>query len=196
MARPSLKKQRRDQILDAVEHCIARFGVDGATLERIADKAELARPLIRHNVGNREELLQACFERFIERSRHEAASMFALLPEKKRIETMVEWLFDDQYWSVNEVLVTGAFTAWGADQPDVAARIRTWTMEFVGDVAKQMSQRYPKAPAEMVQACASGVVNIYFSIESMTPVGDMRALRQSSKAAALILVEHLAQSRA
>ena len=191
MARPSLKNQRRDQILDAVEHCIARHGVEGATLERIAEKAELARPLIRHNVGNREELLQACFDRFIERSNREAESMLALLPEEDTIKTLVEWLFDEQYWSVNEVLVTSAFTAWGADQPETATRIKNWTMGFVNEVAAQMKQAHPEASEETVQACAAGVVNIYFSMEGMAPVGDMPELRAASKNAALMLIRNL-----
>ena len=191
MARPSLKNQRRDQILDAVESCIARYGVEGATLERIAEQAELARPLIRHNVGNREALLQACFDRFIERSKHETESMFALLPEKNTIETLVEWLFDDHYWNVNEVLVIDAFTAWGTGQPDIAARIRDWTMDFVNDVAEQMKKAHPDASDETAQACAAGVVNIFFSMESMVPVGDMPEFRAASRKAAMILIQHL-----
>ena len=55
MARPSVKEERREQILTAYEQCVARYGVEGATLDKVAEEAGLARPLIRHNIGNREE---------------------------------------------------------------------------------------------------------------------------------------------
>ena len=44
MGRPSIKAERREQILDAYETCVARFGVGGASLEKIAETAGLARP--------------------------------------------------------------------------------------------------------------------------------------------------------
>ena len=71
MARPSLKKERTDQILDALERCLAGYGLEGATQDRIAEEAGLARPLIRHNVGNRDDMLRLGLDRFIRRSDRE-----------------------------------------------------------------------------------------------------------------------------
>ncbi|MEV0585321.1 TetR family transcriptional regulator [Nonomuraea sp. NPDC050310] len=36
--------------------CVARYGLDGATLQRVADEAGTARGHICHHAGNREEL--------------------------------------------------------------------------------------------------------------------------------------------
>ena len=80
MPRRSLKEERRSQILDAFEICVARYGVEGATLERVAEEAGLARPLIRHNVGNREDLLDALLERYLESSEHSMRQLLAALP--------------------------------------------------------------------------------------------------------------------
>ena len=41
MGRPSVTEQRRNEILDAFVRCVGRYGLDGATLERLA--TELAR---------------------------------------------------------------------------------------------------------------------------------------------------------
>ena len=43
MARPSVKDERTEAILAAFERCVARHGVEGATLQRTADEAGLAR---------------------------------------------------------------------------------------------------------------------------------------------------------
>ena len=68
MARPSVKAKRTEEILQAYEHCIALYGVEGATLQKIAEVAGIARPLLRHHVGNSDDLLNMALKRFIERS--------------------------------------------------------------------------------------------------------------------------------
>ena len=62
MARPSLANTRREEILDALERCLARRGLEGTTLESVAAEAGVARPVIRHYFGNRDVLLKAALE--------------------------------------------------------------------------------------------------------------------------------------
>ena len=59
MGRPSLANVRREQILDALERCLARDGLVGTTLEAVAEEAGVRRPVIRHYFGNRDELVAA-----------------------------------------------------------------------------------------------------------------------------------------
>lgn len=56
MGRKSMAEARRAEILAAFERCIARDGLD-VPLERIADEAGVQRSLIRHYLGNRDELV-------------------------------------------------------------------------------------------------------------------------------------------
>ena len=59
MPRPILKEQRTREILDAYLACVARYGLEGATQERIAAKAGLKRTIIRHYVGNKKDMVYA-----------------------------------------------------------------------------------------------------------------------------------------
>ena len=68
MGRPSLASTRRPQILGAFEACVLRYGLEGSSLERIAQEAGVRRSLIRHYFGNRNELTQALIEGVIERT--------------------------------------------------------------------------------------------------------------------------------
>ncbi|MGH3225487.1 MAG: TetR/AcrR family transcriptional regulator, partial [Streptosporangiaceae bacterium] len=54
---------RREQILDAVTRCVAEYGLEGTTLERVAEASGFSRGHIRHYVGNREEMLAKCEDR-------------------------------------------------------------------------------------------------------------------------------------
>lgn len=59
MGRIDIGDQRRPQIIAAARRVISLHGIDGATQERIAEEAGMARAHIRHYLGNRDELLDA-----------------------------------------------------------------------------------------------------------------------------------------
>ena len=58
MARPERGEERREQILNAFEVCVGKKGLEGTTLSDVAREAGLPRPLLRHFMGNREEMVQ------------------------------------------------------------------------------------------------------------------------------------------
>lgn len=67
MPRPRLSDTRRPQILDAFSTCIARHGLEGTTLERIAEVAGMKRTILRHYIGNRDNLVIQAAERIQDR---------------------------------------------------------------------------------------------------------------------------------
>ncbi len=191
MPRPSLKEERRSQILEAYEVCVARYGVEGATLERIAEEAGLARALIRHNVGNREDLLAALMDRFEAQSNSEMRETYALLPAERRLRTLIDWLFDPAYADPKQVLVSEALISAAPQYPRIAKAVRRWVNGFVDDLAALVADEFPSADKDHVQAVAAGLTGIYFNVDSMMPIGKMNRLNDASKRAALLLVESL-----
>ena len=112
MPRPSLKEERRAEILDAYGRCIARHGVEGTTLKLIAEEAGLARALIRHNIGNKEAILDAFVNRYLVDSTEAVDELFDALPDDDRVATMIDWLFDPEYSDPQSASASGAlFTA-------------------------------------------------------------------------------------
>lgn len=63
VGRPSVRDQRRDEILDAAVEVILEFGIAGATRARIAERAGVRPPAIHHFVGTQDEVLRATIER-------------------------------------------------------------------------------------------------------------------------------------
>ncbi|MCI5044948.1 MAG: TetR/AcrR family transcriptional regulator [Aquisalinus sp.] len=191
MPRPSLKAERREVILDAYEACVARYGVEGASLEKIATEADLARPLIRHNVGNREDLLQALIERYMERSRSIMQSLIVALPENNKAETLVEWLFDPQHSDAQSVLVAEALIAAGQDDKLIARQMRNWTKAFIKSISDVLQSVHPHTDPQKINAIATGITGIYFNAESLMPLGKTRDIRAASREAALLLISTL-----
>ncbi|MEM6915929.1 MAG: helix-turn-helix domain-containing protein [Verrucomicrobiota bacterium] len=71
MGRPSKAKERREEILDAFEVLIRQHGLEGASMDKLAEAVGCRRGLIRHYLGNREDLVRALVERLIESGREE-----------------------------------------------------------------------------------------------------------------------------
>ncbi len=94
MARPSKAEERKEQILDAFERCVVETGLQGITLERVAKEAELPRSLVRHFVGNRDDMVEAVFERFMRRVE---ALWSGLSHRRPSIDEMLEFLVKEAF---------------------------------------------------------------------------------------------------
>lgn len=192
MGRPSLKKQRTEEILEAYEACVIRYGVEGATLERVAAKAGIARPLIRHHVGNREDLLLALSSRFRSISREQVRELVACLPETDRVQTLIDLLFDDTYTDANMTQLGQALLTAAADREDLAQHLRDWVGKFMDMLNSEIAAEYPDADREAVEAVVAGIMGIYFNVDSFSTLGRFDRLQEASKAAALRLLATLA----
>lgn len=195
MPRPNIQDERRAEILSAYGRCIARYGVDGATLEKTAEEAGLARALIRHNVGNKEDLLEAFLDHFLGGATDATDSFIAGLPQRDRISTMIEWLFDPDYSDPQEVRITNALITAAIEHPGLAERLMFWTSDFIEKISHELSDAYPEADGDQTAAVAAGIAGIYFNIDTLAPLGGTTQLRRRSEIAAHLLVSTLEQER-
>ena len=191
MGRPSLKKERFEEILDAFEHCVARYGLAGATLAQVSKQAGLARPLIRHHIGNRDELIGALINRYRTKSDYSLGILITDLPENNRLPALVDRLFDDQYFDKNLVLVTEALIAAAEEYPQLDRQLSTTIENIIRVISAELKLEYPDAKKETISIVATGILGIYFNVDSLSFLSDIRELRCNSKLAALKLVESL-----
>ena len=191
MGRPSLAAERREQILDAYEVCLARYGVEGATLEKVGEAAGLARPLIRHNIGNRDALLDAFVARFLERSAESLEELTQALPSLGGASALVDVLFDPRYSDAKAVLVAEALYSASQDRPELAERMRSWTEGFVKTIRSALAAEYSAAEPDQLDAVATGIVGLYFNAESISVLGAMDGMRDASRRAATLLLQSL-----
>lgn len=191
MARPSLKAERTAEILDAIERVVIRDGIYGATLEKIAEEADMRRSLLRHNIGNREQLLEAFLDRFFTRSDEEVKNMLGYLPSTDRVPVLLDYLFDEDYSNSQLALVALALTSAASSQEDIRERLRQWNKDFIAMITTELQTSFPSASKEACYEVGAGLVGIYFNTESLSPLGDMTQVRQASKKAAARLVSTL-----
>jgi AcrR family transcriptional regulator len=94
MGRKPLTFERQALILDATERCIAKYGLQGTTLENIADEAGINRGLIHHYVGNRNDVVQKMLERLLGRYHESFKTYASMRPESTHAEIVMDYYFD------------------------------------------------------------------------------------------------------
>lgn len=191
MPRPSVKKERTEEILNAFERCVARYGLEGATLERIAEESKLQRSLVRHYVGNRDDLIMAVLTRFLDDSNRQMAELESYLPKVDADKVLIDYLFDEQWATTNIALLGPALVVGAANRPALAAPLKKWVDEFIESIARILRLTYSQCSQEECRVVASGIVGIYFNVDSLQHLGDISVLRQHSKQSALILLSSL-----
>ncbi len=191
MPRPSLKAERREMILDAMERCVIRDGLVGATLERIAEEAGMRRTLLRHNVGNREQLVEALLGRFIDHSDQAVEWMRGRIIQSGKVVTLLNTLFDESEQNRQLTLLGLSLTAAANSNELIRDRMQQWNEQFIVTMEEILKVIYPKATKRHRYDVAAGLVGIYFNVESISVLSDVCVIRKASKRAAARLLETL-----
>lgn len=195
MARPSLKEQRSEEILAAFARCVARLGLDGATLEHVAEEAGVSRPALRHFVGNRDDLIDALAD-YVQRDyQAKTETMFSWLPQTGRVEALIEFLFAPSAASSSEDVALAQAIMAGADRyPSIAGPLREWIIAFDRRIQDELSKHAPGAAPKDIAAASFGIISLYFNIDALSQLEMPQSYGAAAKTAALNLVANLEET--
>ena len=193
MGRPSLVAERTAEILDAFERCIARFGIEGSSLERIAEEAGVKRSILRHYVGNREALVEALADRVIDKYEQAFASYLDQTSHLQPVDQLMGYLFPAKAVSSTEsLLVLESLIAASASSTAIRQKMRGYVDRLIACCADLLHEVYPNASKQHCWAVGYGVVSICFNHESLTPLQPPPKYLRAAKSSALELIGTLA----
>ena len=145
MGRPDLTETRRAEILDAFEKCVARHGLTGSSLERVAEEAGMRRSILRHYIGNRDALVRALAERVVGKYKAELDVAFAAISTNST-NHLIDFFFPSQPASSTEsVLVIEALIAESDSSPEIAAIMREYVDALVSHTTRYLEATFPNA---------------------------------------------------
>ncbi|WP_299848275.1 TetR/AcrR family transcriptional regulator [uncultured Roseovarius sp.] len=175
--------------------CVARFGLEGATLERIAAEAELSRPLIRHHLGNRKDMLHKLTSYVLSAFTERTDEMLASLPETGRPEALLNALFaEDRSVSSDMVMAFAALTARATEDQGLRDDCRRWILEFEKKIAAVLASGSENTGHPKFAEAATGVTAIYFNAASLAPLEMPRTWLLASRHAAQGLLEIIGEN--
>ena len=190
--RPSLAEARREEILDAFARCVIRYGLEGSSLERIAEEAGMRRSILRHYVGNRIDLVRALCDRVVQNDRDDLDQYFQAIRPEDRIKRLLELLVPSRPRETTaSLLVIESLIAAGDDDPVVQQKMREYVDQFVKRVAEQLRLEYPNRSPQQCWRVAYGAVAICFNEASLVPLDLPNRFSNASRHCVQVLLDSL-----
>ncbi|SDX72619.1 transcriptional regulator, TetR family [Ruegeria halocynthiae] len=192
MPRPSLKDQRSHEILDAYLTCVARFGLEGATQERIAEEAGVKRPLLRHYLGNKDEMIAALAEHTLNGFSASLDELHQALPSKATPSDLVDALFAENGGTDTRLMLAyQALVTTVTDRPELRQDLMDSLEEFYDVVESILRRAAPSALDVRIRAVTQGISAIFVSMDALSPLNPPEAWRAELKLAASLLASVL-----
>lgn len=172
MGRKSLSEERTGQILNAFATCILTYGLHDSSLERIAAEAGVKRSIIRHYIGNRDEVLKALVDRITGRYIRELVAATENMPPQSFNTALLGYFFpektaeeDKDDLVIQSLLLTG-------EQDTLTRRLLLRMYEKLEEIlTAELNRVYPNSGKENVQNLSYSIVCLSFGNASLIWLG-------------------------
>ncbi len=185
MARPSMATQRREEILDALESCILEFGIQATSLENIAEKANVKRTILRHYIGNRDDIICALSTRFKQKYTLQWQQLLSWLPNRNKSKALIDALFSvGSVETINNTIIGEAIFSEAKRLAPIKQDQEAIMAEFITTVSEVLMTDYETAEQENIELVAHGIYANYLLSESFLPlklVDQVHKLKATSK---------------
>lgn len=182
MGRPSLAKERTVQILQAYAVCIGRFGLEGATLERVSEESGFSRGHIRHYVGNRDEMRRKLVQWIVDDFGEQAVEMMAGAPPGERARARMHHMLESGLGPAPDNAAIDVLLGATTYDADLRAMMRGIYLDLERSIARSLRDDYPGAPAAVYREGAYQLLAIAFGNWSLSEL-EFPASRQRAAVA-------------
>jgi AcrR family transcriptional regulator len=183
--------QRKKEILDAFEQCILQDSLEATSLEKLAEQANMKRSILRHYIGNRDDIIVALSERYRDYYDMQWQQTLEWLPRQNRIPTMIDILFgerDQEY--VKKSIVGEAIYSQAKRLKDVREHQLSSMKQSINIITNELRTTYPKVSNEKLSLVARGILAAYMNGESFLPL-DLNEEIKELKQLCLLLIDIL-----
>lgn len=194
MGRKSLKEERVSQILDAFERCLELKGLESTTLDNVAEEAGVARRIIRHYIGNREDLIQTAVDRLIEKFTQQVFLFINAAEGEERFEAGFEYIFSKAFNELPINRQVAALLPASLHDEKVRQAVKKMYDAFHMGVDQQLAEYCPTAPEKERQQVAYSVMCLAFGGGWMGNIGFSHKNNELNKTMARNLITELVES--
>ena len=188
MPRPSLAAKRKEEILDAFEQCILEESLEATSLEKLAEKANMKRSILRHYIGNRDDIIVALSERYQAYYSELWRQTKEWLPERNRMTVLIEMLFADRNQDyINKSIIGDAIYAQAKRLDQVRQHQLQAMQEAIQLLIGELNQAYPNAQEEKLHLIARGILSNYLHSEALLPLKFWEEIEQLKSVSLLLL---------
>jgi AcrR family transcriptional regulator len=176
--------------MQALVRCVARFGLGGATLAAIAKESGISRPLIRHHLGNREDIIRALQDFVLQSFDDQTSALSSALPDQMQATALIDLLFSESADSAPDmVLAFATLTQRSLVDPELRVACRSSILRFEDAVDQAIRAQFPTSATNDIEPIAQGIVALYFNTTSLAPLGMPKEWIGNARKAAINLLK-------
>jgi AcrR family transcriptional regulator len=191
MGRKSLKTERVNEILDAFERCLSAKGLQSTTLENIAQEAGMARRMIRHYIGNREDVIDAAVERIIENFTQSIFKTIDQFNHKERFNAAIDYIFSEAFNALPATKLVASLLAVSLYDDQVCKAVKTLYDSFHLGLDLKLKENMPNIPDSLRLQAAYSIMCLSFGGGWMRNIGFDPKLNIQNKQIAHSLIDQL-----
>ena len=192
MGRKSLAAERREDILDAFEHCILERGIEGSSFQHIAQVLGMDRNIISHYFGNRETLVDAMTQRIVHEYDSRMNEALANLGQSASVMELVEAFYGQKDSAERTEILWAEISAYATRSETVRNRLRQSYDKMFWAVGEILKREYPNVSKEQLQTAVYTVTTLLDRSSTFEWIGVKGSPIKSAKAAIEKVLESLA----
>jgi AcrR family transcriptional regulator len=140
MGRPSLAEPRRRQIIDGLRAAIVKHGLAEASVQCIAEEAQVPPGLIHHYFDSKEALLIATFDQVVEDLRTPLLAELNVLDPERALARALDFLLLEFGADRERRLLFAEIWIAAFRRPQLRKRIAALHVEMIGELAKLLER--------------------------------------------------------
>jgi AcrR family transcriptional regulator len=188
VGRPSLAAQRRSELLDAVESCVAARGVAATTVAAVAELAGTQPSKVHHYLGSRSEMLAAAVERAVSRVEALVVDAMTSTPPDERLATQLGVLFGPSLTSPEVNQLIDHLVAASYLDADIHRAVKSMYQRFLAILTESIDATYPGADAEHRRRVAVAILALAHATPTIASLGvDPDTMQHNHEAAKALL---------
>ena len=185
MARPDVSEQRTEQILDAYGRCVARWGIEGTSLQQVADEAGVHKSILRHYVGSKQDLVDALTARSLDRYRDQFRSIGDEPGSDLRLNRLVDLFFPETV-DAHESALIDSVTRYADEYPNAFTAVYRFLEEVLAVLTEELKAVYPHSAPEQREVVAEGIWGLSVGADVLRPY-DPEAIARLRQSAGLMV---------
>jgi AcrR family transcriptional regulator len=180
--------QRTEEILDAFEVCILSHGITDTSLKVLAEQAQMKRTILRHYIGNRDQIIELLGERWFDHFAAQWQQTLHDLPVENRLEVLIDRLFSERDSdNTQSMIIKEALFVEARRLPGLKVKLQKLMAQFIEAVSAEIQQHTPKLKADTTIDMAHGIYGIYMMSESLVALNLPENISKLKNAAHLLL---------
>lgn len=191
MGRKNIAAERREDILDAFEHCILERGIQGSSFQHIAHVLGMDRNIVSHYFGNRDTLVDAMTQRIVNEFDSRMKEALANLEQSTSIMELVDAFYGQENSIERTEILWAEISAYATRSETVRNRLKQSYDKLFWSVGEVLKCEYPNVPKKQLQTAVYTVVTLLDRSSTFEWIGVKGSPIKSAKAAIKEVLESL-----